>query len=96
MIYHTVRITRRTFAFVIKWEITFEKDSKLMRMERECIKTIPNSMGFYHYPATMPDREAAAELIDSMLNSHQQEIKNLELSRESLIELKNEAKTINY
>jgi hypothetical protein len=56
-------------------------------MERNKVKTVPNALGFFHYPETMSDEQARAELIQCMIKRHDQEIAELRTSRDALLNL---------
>jgi hypothetical protein len=56
-------------------------------MEREEVKTVPNALGFFHYPETMSDEQARTILIQSMIERHDQEIVELTASRDALLNL---------
>jgi hypothetical protein len=69
------------------WEVTYDKTSSMATMEREEVKTVPNALGFFHYPETMSDEQARTDLILCMIESHDQEIAELRTSRDALLNL---------
>jgi hypothetical protein len=79
MVYHTVKVEN----VGSKWVVTYTKSD----VEREETKTIPNAMGFYHYPSTMSDKEAVHTLVDAMVIRHTAEIERLTESKIALSDL---------
>lgn len=55
--------------------------------ERAEEKTAPNHLGFYHYPVTISDAEAFADLKAVLVERHQAEIDQLQNSLDKLKEL---------
>jgi len=66
------------------WEVSYDKTSAMMQMDRVKTKTLPNALGFYHYPETMTDKKALKALLKCMINKHEQEIVNLIASKDAL------------
>lgn len=61
--------------------------------DRENEHTIPNNLGFYHYPETIKDSDAFHLLKDSMIAAHQAEIDRMQKSLDMLKGLKFETPT---
>ena len=66
------------------WEVSYDKTSAMMQMDRVKTKTLPNALGFYHYPETMTDKKALKALLKCMISKHEQEIVNLMVSKDAL------------
>ena len=69
------------------WEVSCDKTSTTATMDRKETETKPHALGFYHYPETMSDEKALTDLIQCMIERHDQEIADLTASREALIKL---------
>ena len=79
MKYNTVIITPNHDT----WKVSYRTNS----LEREDVKTVPLAVGSYHYPETMSDEEATKELLQCMINRHEEEINNLKKSLKALKDL---------
>jgi hypothetical protein len=79
MKYNTVKI----IASGTGWRV----ETSTSDFEREEVKTIPNAMGFYHYPETMSLAEAFKELKSTMYGRHLLTIESLKASANELDEL---------
>ena len=67
--------------------MSYDKTSSMATKERNRVKTVPNALGFFHYPETMSDEQARTDLILCMIKSHDQEIAELRMSRDALLNL---------
>ncbi len=68
-----------------KWCVDFSKDDR----DRESSpKSVPYSLGFYHYPRNMGKRKAFGKLKRLLVGRHKEEIAKLEESLRQLEELK--------
>lgn len=85
MIYHTVRIDRENNGYVTK-----DYQSTIDRVE---VTTYPHNAGWYHYPSTMPTREAFEELRLCMIRERERaiEILNRQITELLVLELEVEA-----
>ena len=81
MIFHTVRNEPDKDS----WKDKFDKSDTVDRDEKDLRQ--PHSMGFYHYPETMPDLEAKNLLVHVMIARHEEEIEKLVKSKAALIDL---------
>lgn len=88
MIYNTVHINpTKVSKHKESWEVSIDKSNK---MDREDTKTLPNPLGFYHYPEAMSEREATETLIKVMVGRHEEEIARLTVSKNALLLLLSE------
>ena len=69
MIYHTIRIDSANGGYVVT-----DYKSTIDRVE---IATYPHNPGWYHYPSTMPTREAFEELRRCMIKERERAIEIL-------------------
>jgi len=58
------------------WDVSHKESD----IDREEVETVPNSMGWYHYPNTMDSEQALRDLRDIMIKSHKEEIKRIQRS----------------
>jgi hypothetical protein len=77
MKYKTVQI-RPTLKNI--WEVVFLKTDGTERMGT----SIPNALGFYHYPETLSDKKAGEKLRKKMIDIHKEEISKLQKSLKQL------------
>ena len=67
-----------------QWKCSIEKHPH----DRVKRKTIPNTLGFFHYFDDISDEQALELLKNKMIEAHQQEIETLQKSLESLKKVK--------
>lgn len=86
MKYNTVRVSPSHDSTQSKrvWVVSYDKTSSTATIERNKVKTVPHALGFFHYPETMSDEQARTELIQCMIERHDQEIAELTASRNAL------------
>ncbi len=77
MIYRTVTITQVMDEWVVEFRDGSDKD-------REPTDTIPNPLGFYHYPSTMTKVEALTALTARMSKLFRDEAERLNLCEAAL------------
>ncbi len=63
-----------------EWSVVFEVDPT----DRHRTKTVPNPLGWYHYPASMNKTKALRALLECMRWKHLEEIDRLTQSLEKL------------
>lgn len=80
MIYKTIQFSQREG----NWVFNFRTNNG----EREETETTPNANGWYHFPATMTEKEAFKKLRSCMVRAHKKEIKRIEESLAKLQALK--------
>lgn len=79
MIYHTMCIRENKNGFEC---FTLRSD-----VDREETQTVPNLMGFYHFPETMDEQTAKQKLKKCLIKEYQKEILRLQNNVNSLLKL---------
>lgn len=80
MKYKTVKIFPNALRDKLEWRVMFMKGD----LDRVETKAVPNALGFFHYPETMPDEDAFEKLKVCMIEAHEKEIKQLKESVDKL------------
>lgn len=84
MIYSAITIKPSERDRKPKWSWGILRDDQ----DRYPQKTVPNRMGFYHYPKTMKDKEAFKKLKTVLIKAHEEQLSQLTRSLNELKKLK--------